>query len=185
MSELVSNLGSFLAEVQSLMNERAELEEKLQKVDAAIEALAKERFGSALNMGSEKTDNRYSVAMIKANEPERKRMRRTEDKEEKTDMRGRAGRKAKEDKEVSAKVPRSRDRIKEETVRNACIDYLKAALPDSRSAGEILEHLSNNVGLPNTTSFRTRVYSTLTKLVKDRSIAKLDRGVYKYVEENN
>ena len=184
MSELVSNFRSFLTEAQALLKEQAELEEKLQKVNAAIEALAKERFGSALNMESDKTDTRYSVAMIKANEPERKRMRRTEDKEEKTDLRGRAGRKVKEDKEV-VKAPRSRDRIKEETVRGACIDYLKEALPDSRSAGEILEHLANNVGLPNTTSFRTRVYSTLTKLVKDRAIAKLDRGVYKYVEENN
>lgn len=185
MSELVSNFRSFLTEAQALLKEQAELEEKLQKVNEAIEALAKERFGAALNMESDKTDNRYSVAMIKANEPERKRMRRTEDKEERTDVRGRVGRKVKEDKEVSAKAPRSRDRIKEETVRGACIDYLKAALPDSRSAGEILEHLANNVGLPNTTSFRTRVYSTLTKLVKDRAIVKLDRGVYKYVEEIN
>ena len=85
----------------------------------------------------------------------------------------------------AAKTERSKRRIKEETVRDACLKFLLDAGSDSRSGTEILEYLEKEAGLPGTTSFHTRVYSLLTKWVKSGLIVKKDRGIYALGDTNS
>ena len=54
-------------------------------------------------------------------------------------------------------------RIKEETIRDLVVKYLDAAAPNSMSPVEIFRALTTKEALPETTSFRTRVYGRLTK----------------------
>ena len=69
-------------------------------------------------------------------------------------------------------------RIKEETIREMVCKYLKDAEPNSMTPVEIFGRLLKE-GMPDTPSFRTRVYSKLGVWANEGVIQKVGRGVYK------
>lgn len=69
-------------------------------------------------------------------------------------------------------------RIKEETIREMVCKYLKESEPNSMTPVEIFSRLLKD-GMPDTPSFRTRVYSKLGVWANDGVIQKVGRGVYK------
>lgn len=80
---------------------------------------------------------------------------------------------AKPAKPVVGKKPR----IKEEEIRTNVLKMLEACSPNSMSPVEIFGNLIK-LGLPDTASFRTRVYGKLGVWAKEGLIRKVSRGVY-------
>ena len=76
-------------------------------------------------------------------------------------------------KPVVGKKPR----IKEEEIRINVLKMLEACAPNSMSPVEIFGNLIK-LGLPDTASFRTRVYGKLGVWAKEGLIRKVSRGVY-------
>jgi hypothetical protein len=83
------------------------------------------------------------------------------------------------------KAPRNAEgkkkRIKEETIRELVVKYLNEAAPNSMSPVEIFTALVTKESLPETQSFRTRVYGRLTTWANEGIIRKVGRGVYQSV----
>ncbi len=79
-----------------------------------------------------------------------------------------------------AKSDNKKARIKESVIRALVLGCLSEAHPNSMSASEIFEKL-NKAGMPNTTSFRTRIYGKLGVWTSEGLLRRLDRGVYQVV----
>ena len=88
----------------------------------------------------------------------------------------------KADAPIAKKQEGKKVRIKEEKIRESIIKYLTDVYPNSMSAGEIFEKLKKE-GLPNTQSFRTRVYGKLGVWTKEGLLARPERGVYQIVKK--
>jgi len=84
---------------------------------------------------------------------------------------------AKTAKAAAGKKPR----IKEEEIRTKVINMLEACAPTSMSPIEIFGNLIKS-GMPDTASFRTRVYGKLGAWAKAGLIRKVGRGVYQSVK---
>ena len=84
---------------------------------------------------------------------------------------------AKAAKPAAGKKPR----IKEEEIRSKVINMLDAYAPNSMSPVEIFGNLIKT-GMPDTASFRTRVYGKLGAWAKEGVIRKVGRGVYQSVK---
>lgn len=85
-----------------------------------------------------------------------------------------------EKKVEEAKKPR----VKESTIYDVVFSALGDAYPNSLCANEIIEKLSAK-GLPDTTSFKTRIYTLLSEWVDNGKIEKVARGVYKLVKKDD
>lgn len=84
----------------------------------------------------------------------------------------------KADKAVKASNDEKKSRIKSEDLFRLVMDYLKEAYPNSLAGAEILAKLFK-AGMPQTASFRTRVYGSLSKWAKEGLLEHGERGVYK------
>ena len=84
----------------------------------------------------------------------------------------------KADKAAKASNDEKKSRIKSEDLFRLVMDYLKEAYPNSLAGAEILAKLFK-AGMPQTASFRTRVYGSLSKWAKEGLLEHGERGVYK------
>jgi len=153
--------GNMQAFYDATKRELEELEKKREEVQKTLELLTP-IFGK----------NTYTVETLK-------------DVEAKASPVSRRGRKMSKKSAASEKKAEEskKTRVKESEISDVVFSSLSAAYPDSLCANEIIEKLSLN-GLPDTTSFKTRVYTLLGKWVKDGLIEKGARGVYKLVKSD-
>lgn len=75
-------------------------------------------------------------------------------------------------------------RVKEEDLRVAIMESLEAVYPNSLSAAEIFDKLKS-LNLPDTQSFRTRVYGKLGEWTKGGILDRPERGVYRLMKNIN
>lgn len=159
MSRYDEAKGNLQALYDAALEERIELQKKLDEVQREIELL-----GAVCDKKMT-----YSVANLKDAEP-------------KTSNRGRKSTKAaKKEKEDVAGCPK-RERIKGDRIRELVVKCLSDAAPNSVAALEIYDKLISE-GLPKSKSFQTRVYSLLTAWVKDGTLIRPGRGVYQLASD--
>ena len=158
--ELKNNIQALYDAAQA---ELLELEKKRQEVLKDIENLSK-------FVGNKKT---YSLETLKVTSSKSTRSR-------KAAPRAAAAPAAAKKPAKAAKQPvvAKKSRIKEETIRQLVCKYLKDAEPNSMSPVEIFGRLLKE-GMPDTQSFRTRVYGKLGIWANEGVIKKVGRGVYK------
>lgn len=154
------------------LKRKTELEQELKKIQVTIEKL-EPLFGKST----------YSVDMLKAVEqPIRNtRGRRASVVEGSADKK--CGSRVCKDK-ASAKEKKEsgtgKRRVKQDEVREACIRFLRASAPSSRTGCEILDYLTVQEGYPATNSLRSRVYTLLGEWSESAEvpIKRISRGVY-------
>ncbi len=72
-------------------------------------------------------------------------------------------------------------RIKESAISDIVFKVLEDVYPDSLAANEIVDKIKE-AGLPDSASFRTRIYTLLSKWTKENRLLKSGRGVYQIVK---
>ena len=161
MSNYDEMKGSLQALYDAARKEREALKKKLEEVEETLQVLepvyggtSKKKFSLETLQAAEEKHPRHAAAKVAVKKAE-------------------APAKKQEGKKV---------RIKEEKIRESIIKYLTDVYPNSMSAGEIFEKLKKE-GLPNTQSFRTRVYGKLGVWTKEGLLARPERGVYQIVKK--
>ena len=162
MSKFDEMKGSLQALYDAARKEREALQKKLEEVEETLNVL-EPVYGKA-------SKKKFSLETLQA--AEEKHPRRAAAKV--------AAKKA--DAPIAKKQEGKKVRIKEEKIRESIIKYLTDVYPNSMSAGEIFEKLKKE-GLPNTQSFRTRVYGKLGVWTKEGLLARPERGVYQIVKK--
>lgn len=143
---------------------KTELEAELQKVDATIEKLGLLYGGKA-----------YTSDVLSSVDSSQ-RMARREDGVKL----GRGSVRERKVREGLSSKGEGRRRVKQEEVRQSCMNFLTMAAPESRSGSEILDYLVREEGYTRNNSLRSRVYSLLGQWADDPSlpIVRNGRGVY-------
>jgi hypothetical protein len=161
--ELKGNLGALYEEAQ---RELRDLEVKRADVLKTLELLGP-LFGS-------KTVAAPAKEVVDEAKPAKRRGRKT----------GKVAKAAdKADKADKAGSDEKKSRIKSEDLFRLVMDYLKKEYPKSLAGAEILAKLFE-AGMPQTASFRTRVYGSLGKWAKEDVIDHPERGVYRYPKKD-
>ncbi len=162
MSNYDEMKGSLQALYDAARKEREALKKKLEEVEETLNVLApvyggtgKKKFSLETLRTAEEKHPRRAAAKVAAKKAEAPAAKKAEGKKE---------------------------RVKEEKFRVLIVKYLTDMYPNSMSAGEIFEKLKKD-GLPNTQSFRTRVYGKLGVWTKEGLLARPERGVYQIVKK--
>ena len=161
MMDNFDNVDQMLQQLyENAVSKKSELESELRKLDATIEKLGV-LYGA-------KT---YTSDMLKSAEPVRRGRKPELNK---------APRVVKEKKVKEASSKEGKRRVKQGEVRESCMNFLRAATPDSRSGSEILDYLVREEGYTRNNSLRSRVYALLVQLANDPAIPirRTGRGVY-------
>lgn len=151
---------------EGAFSKREMLEQELEKVNETIEKLG--------TLFSNTPSKNYTFKDLQAGETRQSGRRVVKEAKKEVGVK-RAGRGEKA--AHVAKGERSKNRIKEEVVREAILGILREAQPETRSGKELFDELAKQ-GLPSTASFHTRVYSLLTRWSKMGLVNKVGRGSY-------